>query len=920
MKRFAPGLILFFLILPVSLMGQPGWWDNPGGVYTQHRQAVFEGAAENELISGVGAQAQYVDVTLDVENDYNQSLTKSIWIQIEWSVEYIGSGGGSASGGLMTGATPHQIFYPNNPDACPANPLDDYPADHVSGDLIEEGPFTPEHGFNEGFELSYDGIQPQPPCERFLLHFFVGPDSRLTYRVEVQTVCIDENVDFGDAPDGLNIAGIPDYPTLRINSGAHHSIIPDLHMGSLIDPETDGQPDLPATGDDLATSDDEDGIAAADLTWMVTESPQINVSITVPGNTTAFLNGWIDYDMPLDGWQADEMASTTYTNADPNPVTTTVTLNFPAIPVDNVGFTYARFRLCTDDAPINTPEGSAPNGEVEDYRMTFTELIQEFDFGDAPDGLNLPGVPDYPTLLSNMGANHIIVPYLHMGAAIDGEADGQPNQPATGDDLAATDDEDGVAVADLTWMETESPQIDVTITIPGNTTAFLNGWIDYDMPLDGWQADEMASTTYTNADPNPVTTTVTLNFPQIPAGTFGTTYARFRLCTDDSPIATPADAAPNGEVEDYQMTIRQFDQGMDFGDAPEHLFPQFPTYESSDGARHVVVQNIFLGSLIDSEVNGIPHAAAEGDDNDQLDDEDGVVFDNLPLIQGQQANLTVTASVSGNLSAWIDLNGDGDWDDPDENIFLNEPLNPGANALSFMVPVNEPTNVSAFSRFRFSTQQIPDYRGLIADGEVEDYLIEVLYPIELTSFTANYIEDAVKLEWTTESETDNYGFRVYRAERENGDYKEITQQIIPGAGNSQTTQNYSFVDEQIHAGTSYYYKLADISYSGRVTLHDPISVEITPRNYILEQNFPNPFNPDTRIQFQLKKNQSVKLSVFNLRGQMVRKLVEKEMNSGIHSVTWDGKDNNGNTMPSGVYLYKLRVNGFEETKRMELLK
>jgi endonuclease/exonuclease/phosphatase family metal-dependent hydrolase len=91
-------------------------------------------------------------------------------------------------------------------------------------------------------------------------------------------------------------------------------------------------------------------------------------------------------------------------------------------------------------------------------------------------------------------------------------------------------------------------------------------------------------------------------------------------------------------------------------------------------------------------------------------------------------------------------------------------------------------------------------------------------------------------------------------------------------------------------------------------------------SYQLEQNYPNPFNPSTQIKFSVLEAGVVHLSVYNLQGQLVRTLVSGEMNPGHHAITWNGRDDGGRLAPSGVYLYKLRVNGFEKTRKMTLMK
>ena len=103
---------------------------------------------------------------------------------------------------------------------------------------------------------------------------------------------------------------------------------------------------------------------------------------------------------------------------------------------------------------------------------------------------------------------------------------------------------------------------------------------------------------------------------------------------------------------------------------------------------------------------------------------------------------------------------------------------------------------------------------------------------------------------------------------------------------------------------------------------DPSSgvVGIIPKTFSLSQNFPNPFNTETVITFSLSRSGNVKIEIFNILGQKVRDLVDEELSAGYKQVVWDGRDNAGKTVASGVYLYQLKAGGFTEAKRMILLK
>jgi hypothetical protein len=93
-----------------------------------------------------------------------------------------------------------------------------------------------------------------------------------------------------------------------------------------------------------------------------------------------------------------------------------------------------------------------------------------------------------------------------------------------------------------------------------------------------------------------------------------------------------------------------------------------------------------------------------------------------------------------------------------------------------------------------------------------------------------------------------------------------------------------------------------------------------PKDFVLNQNYPNPFNPSTSIDFSILSRCNVEIIVYNTIGQTVKTLTEKIYSAGSHSVTWDGTDNSGNEVPSGVYFYKMIAGDFVESKKMVLVR
>ena len=93
-----------------------------------------------------------------------------------------------------------------------------------------------------------------------------------------------------------------------------------------------------------------------------------------------------------------------------------------------------------------------------------------------------------------------------------------------------------------------------------------------------------------------------------------------------------------------------------------------------------------------------------------------------------------------------------------------------------------------------------------------------------------------------------------------------------------------------------------------------------PASFYLEQNYPNPFNPSTTIRYGVPKFTKVALKIYNLTGQEVRTLIDENQSAGYRSVIWDGKNNLGQSVSSGIYIYRLQTPEFVKTKKLLLLK
>jgi len=139
--------------------------------------------------------------------------------------------------------------------------------------------------------------------------------------------------------------------------------------------------------------------------------------------------------------------------------------------------------------------------------------------------------------------------------------------------------------------------------------------------------------------------------------------------------------------------------------------------------------------------------------------------------------------------------------------------------------------------------------------------------------------------------------------------------------NSVTTHTYTYTDNAAHNGTTYTYGLRivnsnnDVTETNRTVTATPSFSSAVVTEYALLQNFPNPFNPETQIAYDLVEAGNVTLTVYNLMGQEVALLVNGMRDAGRHAITF-----NASNLPSGLYLYKLEVNGFSATHKMMLMK
>ncbi|MHB8578557.1 MAG: RCC1 domain-containing protein [Ignavibacteriaceae bacterium] len=199
-------------------------------------------------------------------------------------------------------------------------------------------------------------------------------------------------------------------------------------------------------------------------------------------------------------------------------------------------------------------------------------------------------------------------------------------------------------------------------------------------------------------------------------------------------------------------------------------------------------------------------------------------------------------------------------------------------------------------------------------------------PVELTIFIAKYSGDKVELQWDTATEENNYGFEVER-QKDNGQSMEgIWEKIgfVSGSGNSNSPKSYTFVDDNSLNG-KVRYRLKQLDNDGNFEYSAVIEVNADqiPKGFLLSQNFPNPFNPSTQIQFGVSKNTYAMLTIHDILGKKVSTLFKGNAVPGqIYNLIFNRNDPSfeSGRLASGIYYYKLQTNEKTEVRKMLLLK
>lgn len=191
-------------------------------------------------------------------------------------------------------------------------------------------------------------------------------------------------------------------------------------------------------------------------------------------------------------------------------------------------------------------------------------------------------------------------------------------------------------------------------------------------------------------------------------------------------------------------------------------------------------------------------------------------------------------------------------------------------------------------------------------------------PVELMSFEATPIGNAIRISFSTASESDNDYFEIWRSESDAGTFERTA--TLPSQGNTASGHNYHYIDENVTAGKTYWYYLTDVDINGSRTEHREMMVSASvpistiPTEYSLTA-YPNPFNPNTTLEFTLPEAGDVNLNVYDIVGRAVAELTSGPQNAGVHTIEFDAS-----SLPSGIYMARLETAEISVTRKLLLVK
>lgn len=209
-------------------------------------------------------------------------------------------------------------------------------------------------------------------------------------------------------------------------------------------------------------------------------------------------------------------------------------------------------------------------------------------------------------------------------------------------------------------------------------------------------------------------------------------------------------------------------------------------------------------------------------------------------------------------------------------------------------------------------------REILGQGMSQDmFIISMPVAVTVQQFDGVVEDAAAVFRWRTALEQNVNGFNLLRSEAEAGAYGQVNARLIPSSGPSGGT--YKFRDSTIALNRTYYYQLEEVSNRGSKVVFGPYAL-VARAPFELGQNSPNPFNPVTTIKFTVPEDCRTRLVVYDVSGRRVRTLVDEDLRANFYKVQWNGRNEQGRQVASGVYFYRLQAGRHVQSKKMLLMR
>jgi len=195
------------------------------------------------------------------------------------------------------------------------------------------------------------------------------------------------------------------------------------------------------------------------------------------------------------------------------------------------------------------------------------------------------------------------------------------------------------------------------------------------------------------------------------------------------------------------------------------------------------------------------------------------------------------------------------------------------------------------------------------------------FPVEFASFSAySFSPNHVTLKWTTQTETQNWGFVIERKNLQNN-FERIG--FVKGSGTTSQPSHY-FFDDSVNRSGRYFYRLKQIDLNGKIHFSPVAQVDVkASENTLTLKNYPNPFNNSTVISFSIPAKcagDNMQVTIYDIMGNVIRHFEEKNVQAGVHNIKWNGLNQKGQPVASDFFICRLKVGNLSLDSKMVMIK